>query len=52
MILPLPLLWYVSDFFFERLEKQRVVPIIRPGESELEAEVMGGWFPRHVPGLK
>ena len=30
---------------FERLEKQRVTPIIRPGKSEFEAEVMGGGFP-------
>ena len=45
MILPLPLLWYVSDLLLERLEKQRVTLIIRPGNSELEAEVVGSGFP-------
>ena len=45
MILPLSLLWYVSALLLERFGKQRVTPIIRPGKSELEADVMGGGFP-------
>ena len=42
LILPLPLLWYLSNFLFDWLGKQRVTPIIQPGNSELIAEVTGG----------
>ena len=45
LILPLPLLWYLSDFLFDWLGNQRVTSIIRPGNSELISEEMGGGFP-------
>ena len=38
------LLRYLSNFLFDRLGKQRMTPIIRPGKSEFLAEVMGGGF--------
>ena len=44
-ILPLPLLCYLPDLLFYRLGKQRLAPIIRPGNSELISEVKGGGFP-------
>ena len=50
-IIPLPLLCNVSAFLLERLRKQRVTPIIRPGKSELVAEVMGGGFPAMFQAL-
>ena len=51
MIFPLPLLWYLSNLLFDRLGKQRVTPIIRPGNSELIAEVMGGGLPAMLQAL-
>ena len=39
-IVPLTLLWYLSNFF-ERLRKQRVTSIICLGKLELLADVMG-----------
>ena len=50
-ITPLPLLWYLSDFLIESLFNQRLTPIIRPGKSELVAEVMGSGFPAMFQSL-
>ena len=46
-----PLLWCMSAFLIERLGKQKVTPIIRPGKSELVAEVIGGVFPTMFQAL-
>ena len=52
LIFPLPLLWYLYNLLFDRLGKQRVTPIIRPGNSELIAEVMGGGFTAMFQALR
>ena len=51
LIFPLSLLWYLSNFLFDRLGKQRVTPIIRPVNLELISEVMGGGFPAMLQAL-
>ena len=51
LIFPLSLLWYLSNLLFDWLGKQRVTPIIRPGNSELIAEVMGGGLPAMLQAL-
>ena len=45
LIFPLTLFWYLYNFLFDRLGKQRMTPIIWSGNSELIAEVMGGGLP-------
>ena len=44
-IFPFPLLWCLSNLFFDRLENQKVTLIICPWKSELLSEVVGGGFP-------
>ena len=51
LIVLLPLLWYLSNFFVDRLGKHMVTPIIRPGKLELLADVMGGGFPAMFQAL-
>ena len=51
LIFPMPLLWYLSDFLFDRLGKQKVTPTIRPGNPELLAEVVGDGFPAMFQAL-
>ena len=45
LIFPLPLVWYMSEFLFDRLVKQRLTPIIWLGDPELISEVVVGAFP-------
>ena len=47
----LTFLWYVSDILLDWFRKKRVMPIIRPVESELLAEVIGGGFPAMFQAL-
>ena len=51
LIIPLPLLWHLSNFLLDRLGKKRVTSIIRTGKSKLVAEVMGDGFPAILQAL-